>query len=513
MAGPLLSGKSKEGLYILLPLLSAALLLPAYPPLEWGGLAWFALIPLLHFSLKAAPGRAFWGGLLFGLPLHLYLNHYLFGVLYDFLSPPLAVLAMAALVLIISLLNGLFSWLVSRARFYHPLLLAFFIPSLWLALEYVRSLSFLGYNVGYLGYTQWQYPLLLNLVSFYGYWGLPFAMVAWQSMVTLALERRLKGKALPTAAAVFLLFLAIGLAAPELFPHQPGPSLKTALIQGNSSTEEILSSSGKKVILRRYLDLTRQAVENKPETELVVWPETVVELNFRKDREHLPEMSSLAEELGISILYGARVRTDEALYNGIVLLVPGEEPQTYYKQRLVPFVEYFPWEEWLNRLLTLESKIGSYTPGPGPALFELKGIPLAGVVCYESYFGDYARHFGRAGSRHLFVLTNDAWFGTTIGLEQHAQVAAIRAAELGIGTTQVANSGITISFDLRGRELLRTGKMTREINTLNLDLSRRSTFYLLAGDYLPWASLLFLAAAALPRQVSRRRAGLPVRKS
>jgi len=291
-----------------------------------GGLAWFALIPLLHFSLKAAPGRAFWGGLLFGLPLHLYLNHYLFGVLYDFLSPPLAVLAMAALVLIISLLNGLFSWLVSRARFYHPCCWpSSSLPYGW---RWNTSAPLVSWVTTW---ATWLHPmavppaaklgLLLRLL------GLPFAMVAWQSMVTLALERRLKGKALPTAAAVFLLFLAIGLAAPELFPHQPGPSLKTALIQGNSSTEEILSSSGKKVILRRYLDLTRQAVENKPETELVVWPETVVELNFRKDREHLPEMSSLAEELGISILYGARVRTDEALYNGIVLLVPGKSPR------------------------------------------------------------------------------------------------------------------------------------------------------------------------------------------
>ena len=72
----------------------------------------------------------------------------------------------------------------------------------------------------------------------------------------------------------------------------------------------------------------------------------------------------------------------------------------------------------------------------------------------------------------MFILTNDVWFDDTIGLEQHVQAAAIRAAEMGIGVTQVANSGITASYDYRGRELFRSGKSERKIfSTLNFTSS------------------------------------------
>jgi len=132
-------------------------------------------------------------------------------------------------------------------------------------------------------------------------------------------------------------------------------------------------------------------------------------------------------------------------------------------------------------MLDLDIILGSYTPGEEITIFNYRGLPLAGVICFESYFGDYTRLFARRGGRHLFVATNDAWFGRSIGLEQHAQVAALRAAEMGIGVTQVANSGISISFDCRGRELMRTGKEEQGFYLLPLDLAHRHTLYRWAG--------------------------------
>ena len=155
-------------------------------------------------------------------------------------------------------------------------------------------------------------------------------------------------------------------------------------------------------------------------------------------------------------------------------------------------------------VLNLEMDLGAYTPGEEITLFEFSGIPLAGVVCFESYFGDYTRLFARGGGRHLFVLTNDVWFGATIGLELHAQVAAIRAAETGVGVTQVANSGITISFDYRGRELFRSGKAEQETFFISLDPAGRKTIYRYAGDYFPAFWLFFLIVYCLMVKAKQR---------
>ena len=127
------------------------------------------------------------------------------------------------------------------------------------------------------------------------------------------------------------------------------------------------------------------------------------------------------------------------------------------------------------------------------------------MICFESYFGDYTRLFAREGGRHLFILTNDVWFGKTNGPDQHAQVAAIRAAETGMGVTQVANSGISISFDYQGKELIRSEKMEAEIIILPLDLAARDTFYVKASEFLPAACLVYLVLTVCGALVKQRR--------
>ena len=117
------------------------------------------------------------------------------------------------------------------------------------------------------------------------------------------------------------------------------------------------------------------------------------------------------------------------------------------------------------------------------------------MICFESHRRLHAS-LARRGAAS-FVATNDAWFGRSIGLEQHAQVAALRAAEMGIGVTQVANSGISISFDCRGRELMRTGKEEQGFYLLPLDLAHRHTLYRWAGDFIPPLCLLLLAGCSL----------------
>jgi apolipoprotein N-acyltransferase len=292
----------------------------------------------------------------------------------------------------------------------------------------------------------------------------------------------------------FLLALIFtGCLLPSFFSAvQADQTLNTLLVQGNSSPEEILAGEKEK-IGRRYMDLTRKALELNPGVALVVWPETVVDLDFREQIRHFHLLTIAENGFEKPLLYGARTRHPGQLLNTILLYEPeARKIPMYHKHRLVPFVEFFPAEQYLNRILQLEMLLGRYSPGTQLTTFELDSIRLAGVICFESYFGDHTRLFAREGAEHLFVLANLNWFGTTIGLEQHAQVGAIRAAEMGIGLTQVANSGITISFDYLGRELFRTGKQVVDTVVVSLPLANRQTLYRLWGDYFPafWAFFL-----------------------
>ncbi|MGM0689770.1 MAG: apolipoprotein N-acyltransferase [Bacillota bacterium] len=480
--------------YLLMPLLSGILLITAFPPFDQGYAAWLALLPLLATCLQVNPLRAFLAGVIFGIPLHSYLNFYLANVLFTYLPFSLALAAMIGLILYISLFYGLFGLTVGLVnRSGKSWLTAFAVPSLWLLAEYLRSLSFLAYNVGYLGYTQWNYPTLLNITAFYGYWGLPFLIVFFQIILLLYYLKKLRGIELYAVSFMFIILLSVGLLIPNIFPvSEDKEQLWVGLIQGNIEPEQIVDSN-REQILQKYVNLTHSAVETEPSVSLVVWPETVAEINFSMDQSHPPVIIKAAEELDISLLYGARLRIKDQLYNSITFFKENQdEIPVYKKHRLVPFVEYFPMEQVLNELLQIDLLLGKYSAGKEITVFDFHGVKLGGVVCFESYFGDHTRLFASEGIRHLFILTNDAWFGDSIGLEQHAQAAAIRAAEMGIGVTQVANSGITISFDYRGRELFRSGKNEAAYFTIPLDLKTRSTIYKSYGDYFPAICALFL---------------------
>ncbi len=480
------------------PLFSGLIIILAFPPFDQGYLAWVALIPLFWTCLNSTKVDAFKAGFLFSLPFTLYVNYYLTHVLYPYLPDLLATIAMISMVLYISLFYGLFGLAANLAgRPGRVWFTALALPSLWMLVEYLRSLTFLAYNVGYLGYTQWGYPGLLNIASVYGYWGLPFIMVFFQTILILFLIRKLQGRQLIAISSVFAIILFLGLTIPALQEvSQEDEPLYTALIQGNIKTERIINTNRQNT-LEYYLDLTRQAIKEEPKTELVVWPETIVHLDFRATRSHPEELVKMGKEYGIDLLYGARIQNNGDLYNSVTLF--SEEQQNipvYNKHRLVPFVEFFPAEQLLNRILQLDLLLGSYTPGQEITIFNVNGIPVAGVVCFESYFGDHMRLFANKGAKHQFIVTNDAWFKESIGLDQHAQAAAIRAAEIGTGVTQVANSGITISYDYRGREVFRSGKSEAAIFTIPLDLSGRETLYNRFGDYFPafWAIFLVIAA-------------------
>lgn len=477
-----------------LALCSGCLLIAAFPPFELGFMAWLSLLPLLIACKNSSPRNAFWIGFVFGLPLNIYTNFYLSHVLFPYLPTYLALVALVALVCYISIFYGLFSVFASFA--YQTGTVWFYclsIPAAWLLIEYLRSLSFLAYNVGYLGYTQWGYPLLLNLASVYGYWGLPFIILFFQVLLLEIAKNNLKATTAYLAVGSFSVLLVSGLLIPRyLTINEIDKTVQTALIQGNIHPHQLVDGERENSV-EVYASLTKEAMQLAPETELVVWPETVARINLNTGKEHPENIMELGEKYGIDLIYGARVRTNDTLYNSIAHLKPEQDNlPLYHKHRLVPFVEYFPMEELLNRLLNLDLLLGSYSPGEDITIFNLQGIPVGGVICFESYFGDHTRLFAAQGSKHIFVLTNDAWFGESIGLEQHAQAAAIRAAETGVGVTQVANSGITISFDYQGRELFRSGKNEAAIYNLPLNFTTRETIYVRYGDYFPAFWMLFL---------------------
>jgi apolipoprotein N-acyltransferase len=124
----------------------------------------------------------------------------------------------------------------------------------------------------------------------------------------------------------------------------------------------------------------------------------------------------------------------------------------------VPFGEYIPFGDHLHDwfgLTAFAAQVGAgYSAGPGPRVIDLGPAigTVAPLICYEAIF---PRHLNALPERPDWILqiTNDAWFGTLTGPWQHAALARLRAIEQGLPVVRVANTGLTVVWDARGRQV------------------------------------------------------------
>ena len=511
----------KKHRYNLLPLLTALLAGLAFKPLQKGCLGWVCLLPLLFYIARESPSRknCFYGGFLAGFLFFLNVHGYIALSVNFFLPRYFGFLAVAAAAFYSAFFWGLFSWTASYIlQDRHIVLPALSLPAAWVLSEYLRSLGFLGHTGGFLGYSQQSIPLLQS-VSLYGYWGLSFLMVLAQALCFL-LWRCYREKTTPglyreiiSAVLIFLALLGAGVYLPSFFPiKEDGSVLRLALVQGNIHQEDILNPSRAPQNFQKYLDLSRRAHTLYAPLSLIVWPETVFSTNVAQKRPTAAaEMAALAEETEADLFLGAILKERQETFNSILLQRKGGNLKhgyacRYDKIRLVPFAEYFPNPKLLNRLFNLNIALGTYTPGTAIQNFRCGDFAWGGIICFESYFPCPARKTVRQGAAHLFVLSNDAWFQDSSGLEQHARAAAFRALETGVGVTQIANTGHTVSYDPLGRELLRLPAAKEGVALLETKMPRRQTLYLLWGNYFlyPCVLILFSAGCSLSSGIISR---------
>ena len=184
---------------------------------------------------------------------------------------------------------------------------------------------------------------------------------------------------------------------------------------------------------------------------------------------------------------------------------PGGGLQSVYdKIHLVPFGEYLPFQQALESigLEALTRMRGGFDTGSFPRpMLSIPGLPsIAALICYEAIFPTEVPG-GRDRPSLLLNLTNDGWFGNSIGPHQHLHQSRVRSVEQGLPMIRSANNGISAVIDSRGRILARLDLNRRGVIDTGLPQAGQPTIYSRYGE-LPFASLLaiFIAWAGILRR-------------
>ena len=421
----------------------------AFAPFEYFPIAFVSLAALfLAWRGCRTPRRAFLRGWLFGLGC--------FGVgmtwIYESfafanVAGPLAFVLTMALVGCLALYPAVLGAILARVAptgSAAPRLLAVY-PAAWTLWEWVRGWAFTGFPWLQAGYSQLDGPGAgwLPVAGVHGA-GALVALVA--GGLAFALVRRDRRAVALLGAAAALWGAGAALARIDWVRPADAP-LAVAIVQGNIPQDQKWRREMRAPTLERYLELTRR----NPDADLVVWPESAMPDYLDKLREFTNAVRANAIERHSAVLTGVMVREGAGgpYLNAAVML--GSEPGVYYKRRLVPFGEYMPFGFALRPAAqALGIHLSEFGRGPVEQAPIRLGPHVLGVsICYEIAFsGAVRRDLPQAAM--LVTVSNDAWFGDTIGPHQHLEIARVRAAETGRWLVRATNTGLSAVVSSRG---------------------------------------------------------------
>ena len=388
-----------------------------------------------------------------------------------------AVLALAgALALYYAVACGI--WLVLMRGLAGPALwwrgsLSF--AALWTLAELMRGQWFTGFPWGAVGYAHIDSGLQ-GYAAWVGVYGVGALAAAGAMALSVVLFRHLSWRAARAPALVCLLVLV----APWAWQQGRGDWTASAgqatvrLLQGNiAQNEKFIPGRGLEEALTWYAQRLQDNTAS-----LVVAPETAIPLLPAS----LPPgyWAQLTQRFAAHpdqlALVGVPLGNVQTGYSNAVVSLGGasEGAYRYDKHHLVPFGEFIPpLFQWFLDYMNIP--LGDFQRGAlrQPAV-AWQNQRLAPNICYEDLFGEeLAAGFvvtgerGRSGGADmdaptaLVNVSNIAWFGDSIAIDQHLNISRMRAIELQRPMLRATNTGATAIIDHQGRVQAQLPRHTR----------------------------------------------------
>ena len=516
-------------------ILSAALVVFAFPPWDLSFLIWFALVPwyaALYRSptIKEAAIQGVWMGFfmeLGGFPWVAYAIH-----AYGNLPWPVSILGLiifcffgqlqfipyaaiwrwlrpgeyglAASFAIRVIVQGLvFAFLYTGIDWITPKLFADQLGHVFYQAKYLRQIADIG------GVPILSFGIVLineSLWAFFRYWSHRRTM-----------EFPSKNGVVAQLALACLFWLGILIYGHVRFPQiqklqgNPDRTVRMAVIQANIGDFDKVAAEqgvGRAAfnVMTQYYAVTEQALKLSPVPQTAIWPETAYPSTFRTPQfpeEYLRDqtLDRFVVEKKLALLFGGydriRTRSGSEEFNAFFFLNANDTSlQVYRKHNLLLFGEYIPGSKsYLPFLHDWFPTVGNFGRGDGPKAFPLNfangsNIVVAPNICYEVLFSDYVLEAVRKGAQAIVNITNDSWFGSWIEPHQHLALATFRTVETRRPLLRATNTGISALVVPDGTIAEKTEIGVQEILNAEVPvIPAIDTLLLKWGNWFAWTSL------------------------
>jgi apolipoprotein N-acyltransferase len=516
----------------LLAVVSAILLIFAFPDFDFWFLAWVSLVPLF-FAVereKQSVIKSFVLGWIFGVCFFFGSCWWLtyapttYGGVPSVISYALLFGAASIVGLFPAIFAALFALFLKR----FGALALLSAPFLWTATEFLRF-NLTGNNWNAIGYSQAFANNFIQSAQIGGVYLVGFSLLVFNTITTAVflcvvcafagnkfcgnLEER---KSITFFSLLILLFFLPFASIPNFnFKDNPVEKTESIIIAIQPNVPMNGLKYGERESLRaRHVELAEdtlqkiieQRANDNRQSTIVIFPESPMNFEYESDRELKSFLRDFAVRNDASVLFNSaqpNKRGTNFFNSAVMINARGEKIAQYDKIHLVPFGETVPVPEPLAQFIP--TMVGNFETGANYNLFPLGDELKGGVmICFESHFPSLSREYAREGADVLIEMTNDGYLGKTPVLRQHLANAVFRAVETNRPVLRVTNVGITAYINERGEVLDAAESYTQDTRIWTISKSDGSqTFYVKYGEWFAWlcsvVSLVLLIWSFLKR--------------
>ena len=331
--------------------------------------------------------------------------------------------------------------------------------------DYIRSKIFTGFPWNLWAYSTSSFNEIIQIVN-------PIGLYAYNLIVITFFT-------LP-----IIIIIRLSLISKTLYVIFFSLVLLSSYIYGNykiNKNKEIISETNEKVFVKiispnfnlkydlsineieeRFKKLIRYSDPDEKQQTLFIWPEGVFSGYSYDEILIFSNLINKNFSKKHNIIFGTNTLDQSSgnFFNSLLIVDSNFKiVQSYNKRKLVPFGEFLPFENLLTYfgLKKITEGHGSFLKGNNEKNLSINKLNILPLICYEIIFTELIQK--SANNANLIVnISEDGWFGKSIGPDQHFSKSIFRAIENDTFLLRSANKGVSAIINNNGEVIKRLNR-------------------------------------------------------
>jgi len=375
---------------------------------------------------------------------------------FRFLIPIALILLPAFLAIFYGIIAYLFSVFYSKNTTCSLFIFSFLFGSI----EFIRGTILTGFPWNLIAYSFSESIYFIQILSIIGTYSFNLICISIFSMPALLILRRTKKEI--TVCSFFIIvsvsFLIFGNLKINKFDSLKSieNSFTIRAISSNISLDRFYSKQDEPKIINELISLSDP---KKKEPTIYLWPEGIIPDSYIKEMSIYKNLfldNFGNDDLIIMGLNSVQKKNEQSLFFNSMAIFDNKLDliQSYNKVNLVPFGEFTPLDNLLNimGIKTITNGYQSFSSGSDRMPLIIKNdkinVSLLPLICYEIiYSGKLSKN---KNFDYIINISEDGWFGDSIGPKQHFSQSIFRSIESGKYIIRSANNGISAIINPMG---------------------------------------------------------------